>query len=273
MATQPPPELPAAGAGGGEPEGRMSFFDHLTELRKRLVYSLIAIGIGAVVGFSVAEKMLAIISRPMQEALRTAHLADKLIYTSPTGVIALIIHLGFYLGLVIASPFVFYQIWLFVAPGLYKHERRAVATFVVSSVGLFLGGIAFGYFILLPIVLRFLISFQGPFTPLISINEYFDLTLLVLIGLGVIFELPVLIFFLSLIGVVTPKFLWKNMRYAILAITIVAAVVTPSPDMTTMLIFMAPMILLYLAGIGVSYMVVRSKRKAAMAGPAGQERP
>jgi sec-independent protein translocase protein TatC len=273
MATQPPPELPAGGAGGGEPEGRMSFFDHLTELRKRLVYSLIAIGIGAVVGFSVAEKMLAIISRPMQEALRTAHLADKLIYTSPTGVIALIIHLGFYLGLVIASPFVFYQIWLFVAPGLYKHERRAVATFVVSSVGLFLGGIAFGYFILLPIVLRFLISFQGPFTPLISINEYFDLTLLVLIGLGVIFELPVLIFFLSLIGVVTPKFLWKNMRYAILVITIVAAVVTPSPDMTTMLIFMAPMILLYLAGIGVSYMVVRSKRKAAMAGPAGQERP
>ncbi|MDE3135595.1 MAG: twin-arginine translocase subunit TatC [Acidobacteriota bacterium] len=273
MATPPPPELPAGGAGRGEPEGRMSFFEHLTELRKRLVYSLIAIGIGALVGFSVAEKMLAILSRPMQEALHTAHLADKLIYTSPTGVIALIIHLGFYLGLVIASPFVFYQIWLFVAPGLYKHERRAVVTFVVSSVGLFLGGIAFGYFILLPIVLRFLISFQGPFTPLISINEYFDLTLLVLIGLGLIFELPVLIFFLSLIGVVTPKFLWKNMRYAILVITIIAAVVTPSPDATTMLIFMAPMVVLYLAGIGVSYMVVRSKRKAAMAGSAGQERP
>jgi sec-independent protein translocase protein TatC len=273
MATPPPPELPAGGAASGEPEGRMSFFDHLTELRKRLVYSLIAIGIGALVGFSVAEKMLAIISRPMQEALRTAHLADKLIYTSPTGVIALIIHLGFYLGLVLASPFVFYQIWLFVAPGLYKHERRAVVTFVVSSVGLFLGGIAFGYFILLPIVLRFLISFQGPFRPLISINEYFDLTLLVLIGLGLIFELPVLIFFLSLIGVVTPKFLWKNMRYAILVITIIAAVVTPSPDATTMLIFMAPMVILYVAGIGVSYMVVRSKRKAAMAGAAGQERP
>jgi sec-independent protein translocase protein TatC len=273
MATPPPPELSAGGAANGEPEGRMSFFEHLTELRKRLVYSLIAIGIGALVGFSVAEKMLAIISRPMQEALRTAHLADKLIYTSPTGVIALIIHLGFYLGLVIASPFVFYQIWLFVAPGLYKHERRAVVTFVVSSVGLFLGGIAFGYFILLPIVLRFLISFQGPFRPLISINEYFDLTLLVLIGLGLIFELPVLIFFLSLIGVVTPKFLWKNMRYAILVITIIAAVVTPSPDATTMLIFMAPMVILYVAGIGVSYMVVRNKRKAAMAAAAGQERP
>jgi sec-independent protein translocase protein TatC len=270
MATPPPPELPSGGTGGGEPEARMSFFEHLTELRKRLVYSLVAIGIGAVVGFSVAEKMLAFISRPMIMALRNAHASDKLIYTSPTGVIALIIHLGLYLGLVFASPVVFYQVWLFVAPGLYKHERRAVVTFVVSSVGLFLAGIAFGYFILLPYVLRFLISFQGPFRPLISINEYFDLTLLVLIGLGLIFELPVLIFFLSLIGVVTPKFLWKNMRYAILVITIIAAVVTPSPDATTMLIFMAPMVMLYVIGIGVSYLVVRRKRKAqAMAGKGG----
>ena len=265
MATPPQPESRPGAAPKEEPGGRMSFFDHLSELRKRLVYSLIAIGVGAMLGFSVAEKMLGWISLPMIRALQSVHATDKLIYTSPTGVIALIIHLGFYLGLVIASPFVFYQVWLFVAPGLYKHERRAVVTFVASSVGLFLSGIAFGYFILLPMVLRFLVSFQGPFRPLISINEYFDLTLLVLIGLGLIFELPVLIFFLSVIGVVTPKFLWKNMRYAILVITIVAAVVTPSPDATTMLIFMAPMILLYLAGIGVSYLVVRGKRRAAMA--------
>ncbi|HEV2385722.1 MAG TPA: twin-arginine translocase subunit TatC [Candidatus Acidoferrales bacterium] len=242
----------------------MSFFEHLTELRKRLVLSLVAIGIGAVAGLAVAPKMLAVISLPMQIALRQQHLEDKLIYTSPTGVITLIIHLGFYLGFVLASPFVFYQIWLFVAPGLYRHERRAVSTFVVSSVALFLAGIAFGYFFLLPYVLRFLISFQGPFKPLISINEYFDLTLLVLIGLGVIFELPVLVFFLSLIGVVTPQFLWKNMRYAILLITIAAAIFTPSPDATTMLIFMAPMVVLYLAGIGVSYLVMRRKRRAAI---------
>ncbi len=266
MATPPQPEPATPALEGTEPAGRMSFFDHLTELRKRLVYSLIAIAIGAVAGFSVAEKMLAWISRPMLEALHAQHAGDKLIYTSPTGVIALIIHLGLYLGLVFASPVVFYQIWLFVAPGLYKHERRAVVTFVVSSVGLFLSGIAFGYFILLPYVLRFLISFQGPFRPLISINEYFDLTLLVLMGLGFIFELPVLIFFLSLIGVVTPQFLWKNMRYAILIITIIAAVVTPSPDATTMLIFMSPMVFLYIAGIGVSWLVVRRKRKKAAAG-------
>ncbi len=129
---------------------------------------------------------------------------------------------------------------------------------------------AFAYWIMLPYVLKFLISFQGPFTPLISINEYFDLILIVLIGLGLIFELPVLIFFLSLFGIVTPRFLWTNARYAILIITIIAAIVTPSPDATTMLIFMAPMVLLYFAGIGVSYLVVRRKRMAAIADEGAQ---
>ncbi|HVB32863.1 MAG TPA: twin-arginine translocase subunit TatC [Patescibacteria group bacterium] len=266
MTTTPPqPERGIGSAQDGDIEGRMSFLDHLTELRKRLIYSLIAVGVGAVIGLSISEKMLEWVALPMQHALQHAHQADKLIYTSPTGVIGLVIKLGFYLGFVIASPFVFYQVWLFVAPGLYRHERRAVATFVISSVALFLSGIAFAYFFMLPYVLRFLISFQGPFTPLISINEYFDLSLLVLIGLGLLFELPVLIFFLSLIGVATPRFLWKNMRYAILIIAVVAAVFTPTPGDIMMLVFMALMLLLYIVGIGVSYLVVRSKRRAAMA--------
>jgi sec-independent protein translocase protein TatC len=265
MATPPQPEHGSGGTQNGELEGRMSFFEHLGELRKRLVYSLIAIGIGAVIGLAVSEKVLTWVALPMQRALRQAHQADKLIYTSPTGVIGLIIHLGFYLGFVIASPYVFYQVWLFVAPGLYRNERRVVAGFVISSVGLFLFGIGFAYFLMLPYVLRFLISFQGPFMPLISINEYFDLSLWVLLGMGLLFELPVLIFLLSVIGVVTPRFLWKNFRYAVLIITILAAVFTPTPGDVMMLVFMALMILLYLVGIGVSYLVVRSKRRAAMA--------
>jgi sec-independent protein translocase protein TatC len=195
-------------------------------------------------------------------ALRGAHLDDKLIYTSPTGAINLIITLGVYLGLVLASPWVLYQVWLFVAPGLYKHERRAVWMFVTSSVFLFLVGIAFGYFVMLPYVLKFLISFQGPFRPLIDINEYFDLIFIVLLGLGLIFELPILIFFLALFGLVTPKMLLKNFRYAVLIITILAAIITPTPDATTMLIFMAPMFLLYLLGVLVSAVVVRRKRRA-----------
>jgi sec-independent protein translocase protein TatC len=270
MATPPQPDRVTGTQQNGELEGRMSFFEHLGELRKRLAYSLIAIGIGAIVGLAISEKVLTWISMPMQHALQAAHQTDKLIYTSPTGVVGLIIHLGFYLGFVLASPFVFYQVWLFVAPGLYRHERRAVVTFVVSAVALFLSGIAFGYFVLLPYVLRFLIAFQGPFEPLISINEYFDLSLWVLLGLGLLFELPVLIFFLSLIGVVTPRFLWKNTRYAVLIITVIAAIFTPTPGDVTMLVFMALMMVLYFVGIGVSYMVVRRKRRAALAQAEGR---
>ncbi len=128
---------------------------------------------------------------------------------------------------------------------------------------MFLAGISFGYFVMLPYMLDFLIGFQGPFRPLISINEYFDFILIVLLGLGVIFELPVLIFFLALFGIVTPKFLWKNLRYAILIIAVVAAIITPTPDATTMLVFMAPMVALYFIGIGVAALVVRNKAKRA----------
>ncbi|HYL10412.1 MAG TPA: twin-arginine translocase subunit TatC [Candidatus Acidoferrales bacterium] len=260
MTTADQPEAVAADAkgDGGKP---MTFFEHLTELRKRIINSLMAIGAGAIVGVLIAEKIFGFIARPMLGALHDAHLAERLVYTSPTGAINLIIELGLYIGLVLASPVVLHQTWLFVAPALYKHERKAVVTFVASSVLLFLTGIAFGYYVMLPSVLRFLIHFKGPIEPLISMNEYFDLTLMVLLGLGIIFELPILIFFLSLFGVVTPSFLWKNFRYAILIISVVAAIVTPSPDAMTMLIFMAPMVLLYFVGIAVSAVVVKRKRE------------
>ena len=141
-----------------------------------------------------------------------------------------------------------------IAPGLYKHERKAVTTFIFSSVFLFLAGISFGYFVMLPYMLDFLIGFHGGRSApvFISINEYFDFILVVLLGLGVIFEifLPVLIFFLALFGIVTPKFLWQNLRYAILIIAVIAAIITPTPDALTMLIFMAPMVGLYFLGIG-----------------------
>jgi sec-independent protein translocase protein TatC len=258
------PELPAIREEEDD-SGKMSLFEHLADLRKRLIYSALAIAVGFVIGFSVSKKVIEFIVQPMVQALRQARYADKLIYTSPAGFVNLLITLGFYLGIVIALPVVLYQIWLFIAPGLYKHERKAVMSFILSSVFLFLCGIAFGYFILLPYVLKFLISFQGPFQPLISINEYFDLILVVLLGLGLIFQLPILIFCLSWFGIVTPQWLWKNLRYAMLIITIVAAIVTPTPDATTMLIFMTPMVALYFLGIGVSYMVFRKKRQREIA--------
>jgi sec-independent protein translocase protein TatC len=246
-----------------EPGAKMSFFEHLVDLRKRLINSALAIAVGAMVGVAISQKVIGFIVRPMQKALRNMNLEDKLIYTKPTGYFEMVITMGLYIGVVLAAPVVLYQVWLFIAPGLYKHERRAVSTFVFSSFFLFVAGISFGYYVMLPYVLNFLIGFQGPFKPLISINEYFDFILIVLLGLGIIFELPVLIFFLALFGIVTPKFLWKNLRYAILIIAVIAAIITPTPDATTMLVFMAPMVGLYFVGIGVAALVVRNKAKRA----------
>ena len=250
----------------------MSFFEHLGELRTRIIHSAAAILLGAFVGFAVAKPVLAFIAKPIVTALQAAHLGDKLIFTHPAGYLNLVIQTGLYLGIVIASPYVLYQIWLFIAPGLYKHERKALLGFIAPAVGLFFTGLVFAYYVILPYLMRFLVSFQGngPFTPLISVEEYFDLVMVVLLGVGVVFELPMLIFVLSLFGIVTPKFLWKNVRYAVLIIAIVAAVITPTPDATTMLIFMAPMLGLYFVGIAVSAFVVRRKRRDAMAQGGGQ---
>ncbi len=267
MAASAPPELTPRQHAEEEAGAAMSFFDHLVELRKRLISSLAAVGVGMVLGLLVAKHFINYIIEPMQTALRANHLDDKLYYTNPAGYISLVINLGLYLGIVIAMPWVLYQVWLFVAPGLYKHERRAVASFIGSSMFLFLCGIAFGYFVMLPQVLTFVVGFanDGPIKPLISINEYFSLILLVLIGLGIIFEMPVVIFILSLFGIVTPKFLLRNFRYALLLITVAAAIVTPTPDATTMLIFMAPMVVLYFIGVLVSYAVLRKKRAKEVA--------
>ncbi|HEV2342149.1 MAG TPA: twin-arginine translocase subunit TatC [Candidatus Acidoferrales bacterium] len=246
--------------------GKMSLFEHLVELRKRLLHSVGAVGIGMVVGLAASRPIMDFILRPIQAALRANHLDDNVFSFSLQGYVGLYINLGLYIGLALAMPYVLYQVWLFVAPGLYKHEQKAVSGFIVSSMILFLCGVAFAYFVLLPTVLTFLVSFvnHGPVRPLISLNEYFELVLVVLVGLGVIFELPVLVFILSVFGIVTPQWLWKNLRYAIVIITVVAAVVTPTPDATTMLIFMAPMVGLYFVGIGVSYMVYRKKRQKQM---------
>jgi sec-independent protein translocase protein TatC len=242
-----------------DPTAKMSFFDHLDELRRRLLYSVAAIGVGLCIGLYFSNEAFEFLARPMLEVLRGAGLGDKLIYTSPLGPLRLLLTVGLYLGIVIASPLVLHQVWLFVAPGLYRNERRAAISFLFSSLFLFFAGTAFGYLVMLPITLKFLISFQGPFTPMISINDYFDLILVILLGLGVVFQLPILIFFLSLFGIVTPRFLWENFRYAVLIIAIIAAVVTPTTDVLTMTVFMAPMLVLYVIGIGVSALVVHKK--------------
>ena len=241
----------------------MSFFDHLEELRQRLLISIAAIGAGACVGLYYADKIYDILSWPMMDALRKNGLEDRLVFTSPTAPIMLYIELGLLAGVFLAAPVVMYELWMFIAPGLYRHERRLALPFIVLSAVLFaLGGI-FAYKIALPYSLIFLVSVGKSFRALISINEYYDLATVLILWMGVIFELPILIFFLSLFGIVTPGFLLRTFRYAVLVIFIVAAVITPTTDITTMVIFALPMIALYLLGIVISYVVVRRKKRVA----------
>lgn len=271
MATPSPPERESELAEQEDPTAKMTFFDHLSELRKRLINSLVAIGLGLCVGLYFSDKAYEYLIHPMHKALREVNLQDHLVYLSPLTPLRLYINVGLYLGVVLASPYVLYQLWLFIAPGLYRHERRATATFIGASLVLFLAGTAFAYWVMLPMTISFLLKIAPPgqYSPMLTMDGSLELILVILLGLGIVFQLPILIFFLSLFGVVTPRFLWNNFRYAVLLIALLAAAITPTTDALTMSIFMAPMMALYLLGIGVSALVVRRKRRAEAMARAG----
>jgi sec-independent protein translocase protein TatC len=234
----------------------MSLMEHLEELRKRLVHSAIYLGLGFIVAYAFHERHYGFIQAPLDR------LGIKLNYTHPMDPLNLYLQVSLIGGVIIASPFILYQVWLFIAPGLYQKEKRFVIPFMTATVGLFLAGASFGYFFVLPGALKILIlGFGSKFNPIVTIEEYTGFFLSIILGLGISFELPILIFFLALFGIVSPKFLWKNIRYAILAVFIVAAVICPSPDPSTMCIYAIPMLVLYLIGIGVAWWVHPSRRK------------
>ena len=234
----------------------MSLMEHLDELRKRLVHSIIYLVLGCIGAGIFYKQLVAFIQAPL------THIGKSLVFTHPMDPLNLDMQVALIGGAILASPFILYQVWLFIAPGLYQKERRFVVPFMAATVGLFLGGAAFGYYYVLPGAMQILIvDFGKNFTPMVTIEEYSSFFLSIILGLGISFELPILIFFLALFGIVSPKFLWKNIRYAVLVITLLAAIVTPTPDATTMVLFMGVLLGLYFIGIGVSYMVVRKREK------------
>jgi sec-independent protein translocase protein TatC len=246
----------------------MGFLDHLEELRGRIVRSIIAVGVGFGICWWKVERIYDVMQRPIIDALNKHHLSEKLVYLNPTEPFNLYLKIAALAGLFLTSPYVLYQVWMFISPGLYRHEKRYVVPFMVSTITLFLTGGYFGYKIVYPRALDFLIGFGQQFQPMITIGEYTQLFLSIVLGMGLIFEMPILVFFLSLMGIMSPKFMLKNFRYAILVIFIIAAIVTPTPDIVNMCIFAAPMIALYAFSIGVSYVVhprQRAARKAKQA--------
>ena len=240
----------------------MSFLEHLEELRRRIIYCIVAITVGFFACWSYADNIFGLMQRPIMEALRRNGMAEKLVYLSPTEPFNLYLKISALAGLFLTSPFVLYQVWMFISPGLYRNEKRYAVPFMVSTITLFTCGGYFGYKIVYPRALDFLIHFGRQFQPMITIGEYTQLFLSIVLGMGLIFEMPILIFFLSLMGIVSPSFMWKHFRYAILIIFVIAAIVTPTPDIVNMCIFAAPMLALYVFSIGVAWVVHPKQRQA-----------
>ena len=200
---------------------------HLQELRKRLILSFIAIGVGFLVCYAFADSLFDILAKPLMKMMPAG---GSLIFTSVAEAFFTYMKVGFIGGVILTSPFILYQIWAFVAPGLYRHEKRYVVPFVLGGSFFFTLGVLFGYFVAIPVGFRFLLGFATDFIkPMPSMKEYLTFTIKFLLAFGLVFEFPVVLVFLARIGVVDAKMLAKQRKYAILLVFIVAAAVTPSP--------------------------------------------
>ena len=238
----------------------MSLLEHLEELRKRIIHSGVYLLVAFFVAYGFRQRLFAFMEQPIVSALKAHNLDPHLVYLNPVDPFNFFIKISLVAGCIMASPCVLYQVWLFSAPGLYRLEKRYILPFMTATVGLFLLGAFFGYHYVYPGALNFLIGYGDQFRPMVTVGEYTELFMTVILGLGITFELPILVFFLALFGMVTAGWLWKNIRYAILVIFIIAAIITPTPDVLTMCVFAAPMLMLYLLSIGVAYLVHPNRR-------------
>ena len=233
----------------------MSLMEHLEELRTRLFWSVGYLAIGFIVAYVFHERIYNWVQAPV------TNLGLQLNFTHPTDGLNLYIKTAFVGGAILASPFILYQVWLFISPGMYTNEKKYVWPFMTATVGLFLAGAWFGYRWVLPGAIDVLvIKMAKDFHPILTIEDYTGFFLAVILGLGVTFELPILIFFLALFGIVDAKFLLKHFRYAVLAIFLVAAVICPDPSPIGMCLFATPMLALYFIGVGVAFFVHPNRR-------------
>ena len=262
--TPPPP--PPSGTGDDDEDGmlRMSFLEHLQELRVRIFKALIGIGVAFVVSLTFSDALWKVVSAPAVDALKALNFTPRLVIITPMETFNILwVKLPILASIFLASPWVLYQVWAFIAPGLYKRERRWAAPFVISTAGLFILGGVFAYYVAFRYGLTFLLGLGrgNAIEPMVTISEYFDLFVNVTLGIALVFELPVLIFFLTLLHVASPSFLIRNSRYAILAIFILAAIITPTPDVFNLMLFATPMCLLFFVGVFASYLLVLHREK------------
>ena len=221
---------------------KIPFTEHLEELRKRLIVCFIAVGIGFVLSYGFKEKLFQILTRPLIRVMQTG---DKLIFTGLPEAFFTYLKVAFLSGIILAAPVIFYQFWMFVAPGLYDKEKRLMAPIVFLSTFFFVGGAFFGYFIVFPYGFKFFLGFASEIIrPLPSMREYLGFASKLLLVFGLVFELPLIITFLARLGIVSVSFLKKNRKYALLLFFVGAAILTP-PDVVTQVMMALPLIVLY----------------------------
>jgi sec-independent protein translocase protein TatC len=265
----PPPPPPSGGGGGGDDDDddegmlRMSFLGHLEELRSRIIRALMGVAVSFVLSLTYCSQLWDIVRQPAVAALKTLGYAQQdLVQIEPMEAFNIIwFKLPVLCAIFLAAPWILYQVWAFIAPGLYRRERRWAAPFVLGAGGLFILGGFFAYFVVFRYGLTFLLSIgQGHgVVAMVSMTEYFNLFVNVTLGVGLVFELPVLIFLGILLRLVTPSFLMNHSRYAILAIFIIAAIVTPTPDVFNLMLFAVPMCILFYVGIFAGYLLVLNR--------------
>jgi len=244
-------------------QAKMSFLEHLDELRKRIVYSVISIGVGFLIAFAFIQRIFDFVMKPLQAGLPPG---GKLVYTEPTEAFVLYITMALIAGFVLALPLVMLQVWLFIAPGLYQREKKLALPFVLMSSSCFIAGAAFSHFIVFPMTWKFFVGFTSDYLQFMPrIEPAFDLYIKMLLAVGLVFQMPVLVTFMAWMGLVTAGFMWKHTKYAILIIFIVAAVITPSGDMWNQSAIAIPMVGLYLISIVLAWIFGRKKKERDVA--------
>lgn len=234
-------------------EGTMPLLSHLDELRSRMFKAVVAFVVALIACLTIASRIVDVLMKPVRDVLPED---SELVFVRLAEPFLTQLKAAALLAVFVAAPFILYQAWAFIAPGLYRHERKWIVPFLAFGTLFFAAGGVFGYFVVTPVTARWLISVGGDFPPLISLREAFGFVAKMVLGLGLVFELPVLIFFLARIGVVTPAFLWRHIRIVVLLIAVLSAMLTP-PDPVSLGLFAIPMVLLYLVGIAVAWAAAR----------------
>lgn len=245
---------------GEEELATMGLLDHLEELRDRLLVSVGAFAVGFFGCWTYSGPIYDFLAQPIYAYLPEG---EKLAFLGITDPFIIYVKVAALAAVFLASPVILWQLWAFVSPGLYRRERLLAGPFVLFGSLLFLAGGAFAYYVAFPFAVEFLLGMGERFQPTITVDRYLSFLMTVILGLGLMFELPTVIFFLARLGVVTPAFLMRHFRWAVLLIFIAAAIITPTPDVVNLLVFALPTIGLYLVGVGVAAVFGRPKEPSA----------